>query len=168
MTKKKIRLGIIGFTYKWQQKLSVADLERLGKNALGFYPLSNIFTISAIKTRKVCGKYWPSKDSIESEEIDGMKKDTEVIAIIRRRNLCWADTDEKKVYSIDNPIVTAHELGHIVGLKHPSSKCNYGECSEEYFKQCPYSENIMGCNPLSKEVREFSSKDINQLENLAN
>ncbi|MFH1585588.1 MAG: hypothetical protein ABIB79_02385 [archaeon] len=159
----KLKLGILGL-YTNGNKITCEELKDLSRKALSFYPLKNIFEVSCVDSRdlRLChpGRGVEQREAIKFKAINELDS----IVAIQKDGLCKYDGILKIIYSEEDPIVLAHEIGHSLGLKHPVLRCGQRICDKIYRSRCEYSKDLMGCANLTKETFGFSKKDIIQLE----
>tara|TARA_Y100000310_G_scaffold79677_1_gene76344 strand:- start:1647 stop:2168 length:522 start_codon:yes stop_codon:yes gene_type:complete len=166
-----LELGILGLNNnRTNEKISVTDLGRLARQTLSFEPLSQIFTVSDMRTRTISknngiSDYWRKLD----EEIELIKqgKNPDTIAVIDSTGENIYEPGTKLIHSKPVPKIFAHEIGHALGLKHPIDRCNYLGCVE-YIEECPYSRELMGCGLHSLGINGFSERDTTKLRGLLN
>jgi len=154
----KLRVGILGVCNKNEKELSIKSLEELAEATLRFYPLDKIFSIPYINS--IEGTHFPNLYIIkENEGLD-------IISVIKRWIKPTYDPIRNTIYSIFNPEIFAHELGHVAGLEHVSKGCGQKKCSElKYARVCPHSRYIMGCaGTLEKRTGIFSQEELKKLE----
>lgn len=166
--KTKLILNVLGID------VSQEELERLVSETMVFEPFTDIFSEHSIgKYEDTPDGYRQLKKGIEESERSGKKA---VIAKIQkdckspRFNMVYIDfpggPDDNLIYSNTNPIILAHEIGHALGLIHPSPFCTlftrfFCGKNREKRSRCDYARDIMGCCAGNfGETTGFSQSDI--------
>ncbi|MBU3913040.1 MAG: hypothetical protein KKE50_03010 [Nanoarchaeota archaeon] len=82
------------------------------------------------------------------------KKDTDFTLVLWDLRQSVAYKVYRLVTSHTNPLTLAHELGHVLGLEHPSANCNHFAYERKCFS-CEHRRNILGCG-RGEDGKEFS------------
>lgn len=155
----KLKLGIIGI-HQTSKTPHIKDLAQLANSTLNFNPLGKIITLKHVETMYTK----PSQDySQEEKQANTLQNKLDIIAIIKENVWIHYNKKTKLIYSTNNPINLAHEIGHWLGLVHPKFDCGQ-HCTKNYAKsKCDFSREIMGCAGALEETIGFSESDTDTI-----
>ncbi len=153
---EKLKLGIIGISETIHT--SNKDLSQLTTNTLNFNPLGKIIKLTQIEAAKTT----PPEDHLQ-EKAYALQKKADIVAIIEEDTWVHYDKKTKLIYSNPDSINLAHEIGHKLGLTHPTFSC--GQFCDRYYAEnkCQFSREIMGCAGALGETTGFSKADTTTL-----
>lgn len=135
--------------------LNESSLRSLADDSLKFYPLGKIFVPSS---------FYPNFEhfgwgNIFDQVRDFYRKGVfDLFALIVPGREGEFVPSENVVISSNDPVTLAHEIGHFLGLKHPSSHC-WGR-RDESFCNCEYEGNIMGYCRGKRDFFSSSDSDL--------
>lgn len=159
----KLNLGILGIYEKSEQFLSEEGLSELALEVLATHPLEEILELSNVELKQIGSDRDHSQEKEEIRYFEN-KSGSDVIAIVR--NKIWVHYDKRTgiIYSDVNSTHLSHEIGHKLGLEHPTHSC--GQFCDRYYAEnkCSFSREIMGCAGALGETTGFSELDIKTLK----
>ena len=161
-----LEFGVVGVSDNGE--LSIPILKELAIQTLNIYPLGEILSVTDIeivKGNKNDLGFLPNDmlGEIRAREIKS-EKNLDVVGIIRKN--IFSRASYNILYSQQNHKILAHELGHILGLQHPSFSCSGPVCIRNIADRetCPYTGYIMGCELDNEGEKDFSPENIEKLE----
>lgn len=160
-----LEIAILGISEDEDDKFSLSELRELAESGLDIHPLGKIFGVTFIDSLVGPGTFFGFPFEMEAIKKIKSKNNIDLPVIVKRRCQDEYVIKEGFIYCEPNPLLLAHELGHSLGLKHPSFKCGT-HCSEDYMRnRCPHSKYIMGCAGSFRDNADFSPTDADELKN---